>query len=568
VSKSKNWVLSDLSKDDVLELTIGDTTYKLSSYASAFALNEIPRAEAALAIGRDARNVNTRAKIHETAPNLNTMLEATVRFKPSGEFDSNGKMWPGDGGVIFEGYFMGFAHEKVMGKVRVVAHLIHWLVDLGFSSTMNSLLHPSSPASLLSPAVTTQAAGSGGLPISVSDHISHDIVRGKVNRDLWGGVKEFLCHLSTWRGMRLQVSTAGFGDSTFFNNERAQKALARIEGPAGNCSTGGVENIGYDKSVALPLKTTSDLIKTAVLSAISGQMIGSFLQQTFWDVLVGPYASMFGWALVPMVDRALIIADTPGWQGEGSGSDRYWRTIGPDEYAATKQKAMVAKPLKGVGIYSSVGSDTGAVAEKGKFDAANAASGLSGGFTSKAEADNDGAVLFIAPPPWLSGVPSEGQYAGAITGNKKGKPAHDAMSPEEGEEAEDDSPSQSIKPVAEMLNDFARLVFINNTLRGRRATITGKLRLDIAPGSHVEVKGSPESFLQGVDDLATDLFASVTRTTIMISAEQRQAVTSFELSNIRNEKENSEPRTSIDKHPFFGDAIIKGAPLAEEFEIK
>jgi hypothetical protein len=118
-----------------------------------------------------------------------------------------------------------------------------------------------------------------------------------------------------------------------------------------------------------------------------------------------------------------------------------------------------------------------------------------------------------------------------------------------------------------LLDCYAKMIFNQNALRGRSGNFSGRLRFDIAPGSHVKITGSPEPFIGNTDALAANTYGQVARVTIEIDAENRRAATAFQTLYLRNDAENASDRTSIADHPFFPGAIGKGGfPLRPEFE--
>jgi hypothetical protein len=582
LAKAKNWIYTSLAEDDAIGLEIDGVPYKISHCTTTFATNEIPKATVVLAIGRDART-DELAKIAETAPTLTTMLDAKITFHPVGDFDDRGTAWPDEPQVIFEGYFTGFSFRKMHGKVQVSVNLIHWLADLGFSSSLSSVLHTSNPGIILAPAVLTNNAGGSGLPRFAPAHINYDTVAEFVDTDLWQSIKTWFCALAQWKGLELKVDQCeGTGDASV--NTRALKALKRIEGPAQPASDPDSDTAAEDcsKPYKYAQKLPLDIggqpqVADAVAGAIAFTTMESYYHQTFWDVLVKGFLPQFALALVPMIDRALVVADLPGWRGDGppppppkpgeqaAEDTRYWKVIGTDEYVATEQSAKLPRPLRGIGIYSAVESVVNPQTTTENYDAQ-----LGGCFVSDSNEDADGTVLYVSAPRWLLNVPSEGPYAGAVSGNKNQTPTKSATHGDSAPVAKPEakSPGELSESVSGLMTQYAHALFTQNTLRGRSAIISGKLRFDIAPGSHVKIKGSPEKFLKATDQLAADVYGTVQRVTIGIDAESKTAMTSFVILYNRNDAENEAERTSIADHPLFGDDVFQGAPLREELNLE
>jgi hypothetical protein len=552
VAKSKNWFYTSLAGDNSLVLTVeGAGDFKLAQFVASFGINDIPKATCMLAIGRDARNVDVRAQIHDAADKLTSLRKATVKFKPVGDYDADNE-WPEGAKVIFDGYFAGFSYRKVAGKVQVVAQLIHWLVDLGFSSSLSSRTHPSNPTQLTFPAAMPQGAGSGGKAAFVAGLAGHKDLAMNVPADLWGAIKTYLSDVAQYDSWEPVAGVdACLGSGTIKQNGRALKALKRIEGPGMHGTA-----LAYEHGKALPIFGGVQLIGEACASAIINEMTESMIHNTFWDVIVGQYCAGFALAVVPLVDTAIIVADTPGYRTP-------WTvTLKPDEYAMIDSNSLIPKPLKAVAVTADASSYTGAnigVTEREVLDKS-----LGGCFVSQAPEDDQGVLLVIAPPPWLQGITGVGEYAGASAGSNEASKT--ATTPEGvGRKPKDPTPGVMYDEANGAYSRYAQAVFIQNMLRGRSGSISGKLRFDIAPGSTIRIQSSPELFLGGEDELATDLFASVQRVTISINAESQEAETAFQLAHIRTKKENGEERTSADSHPLFGDAVVAGAPLVKDY---
>jgi len=562
LAKAKNYIYTDLSEDDVLEVEIDGQTYKAVNFTMSFALNSIPQAAATLAIGREALS-GEPAKIAETAAELTSMKPVKVTFNAGGEWDSEGTKWPGKQ-TIFEGYFTGFSYKKLYGKVQVVANFIHWLVDLGFSSCLNSQMHVGNPGVMLGPAVmSVQINSAGGAGASdknsalVANHIGYDLIANNVESDWWKTIKSYLCALAGVSGLATSATATCEGTGDITANDRALRALSRIEGEdlAGECSR------DYEFGKALPLESRGQRqVPDAVAKSVANSYMQSYFNQTFWDLLVKDLLPSFGAAVMPLVDRAVVIADLPTWQGV---SNQPWKEIGPDEYVAMEQDSKIPQPLRGIGIYAPVAGETNVQSVSGPYKPQ-----LGGCYVSDAEEDSDGTLKYVTAPRWLLGVPSEGLYAGAMTGNKEEKSIKSATHGQEDkiDTPEDPSPVDTFETVNELMVRYAHWLFTMESLRGRSAIFSGRLRFDIAPGSHLKIVGSPEQFLE-TDALASDVYGMVRAVTIGIDIEARAAVTSYVLSHNRNEAENEAERTSIEEHPLFGSAIVNGAPLVKALDL-
>jgi len=576
-----SWALTDLSgtPDELpMRLVIEDIgEFKVAQFTSTFALNEIPKATCLVAVGRDARNkALKKAKIHEAAPVLNQMKRATVYLSIDGDWDTTKREWreESEEHVVFEGYYTGFAYKKVSGKIQPIMHLTHWLNDLAFSSTLSNVQHPTNPTALVAPAVMPfiQKAGGAGPPKFIGHHVGYAAIRSKVKSDLWSGIKEMFCELANEDRYRVKCGL-GLGDPDRWN-ARAALALEAMEGPAEGDGTSTEKRTAqsctfkpknadlelydtpYEFGKPLQLNTRDvQLVEEAVASAVTNHTLESFAHTTFWDCLVGLYCPTLSMAVVPMINRALVVADCPAI------NKVYDKKIKAEEYSELDLQGGISRPLFGVGVYGDWTSLAAwQVSEVKKADDIC----LGGQFVAKADDKSDGVWLVVPAPPWLTAVNSVGLYAGTSSGVKK-LPKPSATMPKQNPVLpKDKTPGQNRSPLRELYNAWAQTVFVQNMLRGRGASITGKLRFDIAPGSIVQIEPKPELFTEGVDELATEMYAHVVRVTVNINAEGSYASTSFEFNHLRmGPKEFSDPRTSVPEHPLYGPDIYIGGPLSD-----
>jgi len=555
-AKVKNWVYTDLSEPDTLRLIIDGEAYEVAQVVTSFARNEIPTASCLLAIGRSTKNLENRARIHETAPTLTSMLPCTIEFHPRGFVDTEGTEWPEGAKVIFDGYFQGFSYQKLNGRVQVVAQLIHWLSDLGATSAFSSVSHPRNPSSLVFSALAgnarpTRGSGGSGLAATVAKYVGYTVIRDRVSEDLWSAIKGFLCAIANHEGW----DPVGGGGCLFGHrmttNDKAITALKRIEGETDDeCS------MPYQFGRALPLFTGGlRQIPQGVADAFGNIPTANFANHTLWDILVGHLCPMYGMAVIPMVDRAIIVADTPGFQ------QNWTPEITPNEYNSVNYNPKIAKPLRGVALAVGVQSRTG-----GSFtDRSPVAEDLGGCYLSTAPEDATGTIMVVPPPPWLISAAKAGIDFKKPPEQGTGNPMPTATSRDAVGSEPDEAPTSRFRDLNTIYSRYARKVYLDNNLRTRTGSTSGILRFDIAPGSHLKLLGDTEGFIGGEDELAATLFGDVSRVTVAINSEARQAATSYQLMHIRTEKENQEERTSVGTHMLFDDNVVTGAPLVEDY---
>jgi len=556
-----------LSDDATLELEIDGEKFNVVQFTMSFCKNGIPEATCLVAIGRDAHDQKTQAKIHDMGPQLLEMKEAKVRFSPRGDWKPGGPDWHSAPQVIFDGYYVGLAYRKVSNKVHAVIHLAHFCIDLAFSSTLHRWQHPTNPTNYVFPAITPGfGTGHEQDKCFVSCLCGYGIVYDKVQQDVWKAIKQLFCEIAS-NDQRFEIgcgSAQGTGDES--SNDRALKALKRFEVDADNCNftpANGETAALFGASRTLrPEVFSKPLIVEAVAKGICQQTVQTFAAHTFWDILVAKYCQDFGMAVIPLSNRCLVSADAPYWRAD----QQPWKEIYPEEYEHLNLSGRIAQPVQAVGVIADHDTLTKlAYTEEPDNDKIC----LGGHKYADVEDPVDGSWLIVQAPVWLKLQHSVGEY-GQVMGVKKQDPNKTQTTPEADPDPPEDPPVGE-KSIVENRNNvftaYAWEVLVKHHLRHRAAQIDGKLRFDIGPGSLVKLMQEPRDGAEGTDELAVPLWAQVQRVTVNINAEGRRAGTSFDFTHVRTEKENTDnDRTSADKHPLFGTNIFKGAPLVEAWE--
>lgn len=557
-----------LSGNGALYLEVNGRRFDVAQFTASWAVNEIPQGQCLVAVGRNARSdlAGELAAIHSAGESLFQMQRARVVFSPEGEYDPSGAAWPAGERVVFDGYFVGFAHRRMSGKVQVIVNLTHWLIDLANSSCLSKNSHPSNPASLTTAAVMQQLKEAGGAQGAFVSHLTgHRVVQTQVLQDLWGAIKSLFSAVAAIKtspvGPNDLCGGVGAADATtFVRNDRALNALARMEGPALFLPAA----LAYKYGVPLvPQGFNTPLVDSAVGNAVCNSLIDSYATTTFWDKLVGEFGPMFGLAVVPLVDRALVVADTPAY-----GRD-HWRAISPDEYDSFDQTAFVERPMRAVAVYGDVASFTGARNGPAPVNHRN----VGGCFAAEGVSPGDGLVQYVRAPAWLDTVMSGAVYGGASTGNPRAAATNSPTTPGATRPPPLNTPAYTdqLANVQPLYDRYAQTVYALQALRGRSGTVSGKLRFDIGPGSVVKVAANPDvRTAPGLDKLAGDFYGCVSRVTVNINCESAMAGTTYQLTHLRTAAENRSPRTSVQEHPLFARSIHgsgkHGAPLIEAYE--
>lgn len=557
MAQTKQWALTHLGEGTTLTLTVGGIEFDVCQFTSSFAVNEIPSAQLLLAVGRNARTLESAA-IHSVFSRIKQMQPAKVTLQLKGDWDPDGNVWPADPFVIFEGYMVGIAYTKINGKIQVIANLRHWLIDLANSSCLAKNSHPANPWAMTARAVMANGNLTGanlGKGNYIASMVWYRTTVDLVAADLWGAMKGLFCQLAAVKAEPGVGDTqcSGAGTAAAVTNDRATNALKKIEGPgAPNCEK------TYKYASALKLDIASvPMASQSVSRALSQGAVESYANTNFWDKMLGTFFPQFNMAIYPSIEFACVAADTPAYNGTP------WKAITPDEYDSFQMQAELDRPLRAVGVISNYSGDFGLV-QAGRYGSIPIVGGC---YSATAVDTNDGVVQYVSPPAWLASIKDAADFVSETSGIGNDKTTKTATTPDaKGVVGPDPKTGKLATDVRDLFNRYAQSVFVANMLRGRTGLVSGKLRFDIGPGSIIVIKASEEKFLEGEDSLAMDLVGSVARVTIAINAESAQAQTTFSLSHVRTNTENKDSRTSVAVHPLFGGKVQPGMPLVPGHE--
>jgi hypothetical protein len=541
------------SKDFSLYLTFVDAKnvsiiLPLVSFNSNFALNEIPDATCTVGVGRDVSSDNalTYAPIHKYF-NLRQLQAAQVYFYPIGQ-ETSLKDWPNKPFLVFDGYITSIRRTKSMGKYQVDISLTHWLFDLACSSAVSGNSHVSNPGDMASAAVFSTGAGSGAYT-SGAIQGANSAIFSYIARDFWGVLKSVFSAYAQSETRPLGPPTGCIDGIVNRNNARALQALERIEGPDVTGEKGKTGRTNKDYVFGKPLKFDfADLeptIKTAIATALNDELVKSYAETSFWTKLVTQFCPLFGMAVVPMIDTAIVIADTPLFKPANSTDIK---VIYAEDYESEVTCGAMDRPLAAVVVVASaVAGATGSTTGQNKD--------IVGCYVNDI-ADPDGVVLYTGTPPWLNVISTEN-----ISNTSR-------------------SNTNSNVALREIFNKWAKEVYIKNVLRGRSQTVSGRLRFDIAPGTLVRVSSAAESIVlpeeayTNEDNLGNDIYGEVVRVSVFINADAPAAGTSFLITNVRTIHEylGTNPKNvyNVDSPGIYTKESIHGngkhgAPLNSNF---
>ena len=564
--KSTNWAIVDLSAragGASLVLRIGGEQIPVSQFSMSYGQNDIPKATALVALGRDART----GEVSKIYPQINAIKQmAAVRvfirgnlgdWSPRG-IDGTKESFPvANNATIFIGYVSGISYRRSAGRVSLVLNLVNQLIDLALSSGGSKDVVPGSPSDLMLP-IHLEGSGAG----RAADRFINTLVND-LKTDFSAAVLKVLKNVSKENQLQTHEGTAWCQgvDGPKAELEANEMAASVIDGEGrwqgiSNAATGTEVDKYLD---AYPLLVPGSQVQKAA-TAIGEHVSASLSGTSMWGMMIGSMLTDFGCGVIPWASGAIVAPILPM-------AKKAQVILRAGEYVDFDLSTQCQRPLYGVGVMGNFQMGTLNRSQDPK---------LCCGATYVAKtADNfpanDGMWIFVKAPSWLDDWVN--QDPKAADGNADiiktmNEPSHDATGIDEAAIARD--VGTEVDDWNDAMAEYAKLIYAINALRGREGTVVGKLRFDIAPGTTIMIQAKGDKYLSaGVDTLATNMYGLVAKVHISINAEQASATTAFELTNLRTEVENNsaDGRFSMKRHPFFGDNYFKYAPLVPELTV-
>lgn len=559
--KSTNWAIVDLSAQDggaELVMRIGGEQIPVSQFSMSYGQNDIPKATALVALGRDART----GEVSKIYPQINSIKQmAAVRvfirgnlgdWSPRG-VDGTKESFPiGANATIFIGYVSGISYRRSAGRVSLVLNLVNQLIDLALSSGGSKDVVPGSPSDLMLP-IHLEGSGAGRAADKFIDTLVNDL-----KTDFSAAVLKVLKNVSKENQLQTHEGTAWCQgvDGPKAELEANEMAASVIDGKGrwqgiSNSPEAVTEVNEYLDEY--PLLVPGSQVQKAA-TAIGEHVSASLSGTSMWGMMIGSMLTDFGCGVIPWASGAIVAPILPM-------AKKAQVILRAGEYVDFDLSTQSQRPLYGVGVMGNFQMGTLNRSQDPK---------LCCGATYVAKtADefpaNDGMWIFVKAPSWLDDWVN--QDPKAADGNADiiktmNEPSHDATGIDEAAIARD--VGTEVDDWNDAMKEYAKLIYAINALRGREGTVVGKLRFDIAPGTTIMIEAKGDKYLsKGVDTLATNMYGLVAKVHISINAEQASATTAFELTNLRTEVENNsaDGRFSMERHPFFGNDYFKYAPL-------
>jgi hypothetical protein len=513
----------------------------IASLRLTFPLGRVPEAAFVANVGTNAVNKKI-AEVQEAAAKLNTRLrvECWAQFKGAeGPSKLGNKRWPEQPVRIWDGAIVGPGFNSSRGSLGSTLMSQHWISDLDAASVANQNIVKGSMDNLMvatasqtlggTKVVSLSALASLAVDRSNADYadIDRDIVRPLLLAML--GDKKFLApSQEVWNQFVLKLpgacSALAAGELPL-GNELARKLIA--------------ERFDDDRfilrkplsmfTIANGLATKS--IRETVASIICGR-IGS---STALEKLLA-CGQAFQYTLVSNVESATLAPFVPTLNNE-----TVWRTITASEWDHVEGRGYTPRVLAGVGIVGTVGLQTKASQQLNSGELA-----LAGAY----QAYPTGQFMFFGRPDWLQPFIPDQRQADSIKEARGLSPDKRATPPTSlGKLAASQYEAQK-----RLGCRLAHHLWASEVYRNRGATIRGRLRFDICPGSTVALTGVGPSLPQ-YD--TSRVYGAVTSVQIVIDALAPSASTELYVGHLRSDKENERlPRI----HPIYQQAW-PGSPL-------
>ncbi len=522
----------------------------VSQFSCQYALNAIPTASLVLPLGRSMKTFQDSV-IHSIDWNEKREIEVYAQLEAVSVLGAlDVQPWGRKPVRIFHGDTSGRGAEFMSSASSFVVQCDHWLARMAYTSAISAASVPSNPATLtfnsvLAPLAESRSRAAGGGHMTGLSYADTYVTPTSVGQDFWGkAIKPFFTRLTERESLGDNPTTNSVvgltAEEIARGNVTARSALDRFEPRDGK----------YDAGVPLQFKPDQyggDLSRVAeqISSAVAGDLLESFAGATLWDKLIG-YAGHFLFSVVPLVESALVVPVIPGLS-------ETWRIINGDEYGALKFQGGSVRPLRGVGVYGGFGTLAG-----GGLPASVAVDldRLSiGGYFQGA---TSGQVVFKNCPAWMNRLAGTSLPARAVN-----RPSGSSLFPGLSNAAEvANLAAAEIAGQGRLMNAYAKALYVQEVLKTRALDLTGRLRVDIAPGSMVEVQVDPRKFLSGGDRVVESQHGLVLQVNHSIDAETPHASTSMHVAHLRSASENKKIGYSVARHPLWG-SKWSGALLAK-----
>lgn len=526
------------------------TELECTGFQLMFPFNGIPEATFSFAVGKNARDASTLAKVHTQAKRFKNGLkiEAFVNLKG---MEKAKTAWPDGDKLVWTGITTGIGYSRSRQDMQFTIGSLHWLESLDAAAIASKSLWRHS-ADSFSTALTAGpnrdykidgalAAAADPTPDDLWAGVIKPVMKAAMVKDEHNPITAFYSpqeHESVWLQALQRLSgvncDGAAGDALELGNEPAAKIVDER-----------FNNAAYITPGKLDLNFVRDSIYADSINMTVAQVVASRLgSSTCWEKIQA-LTQIFGFAVCANVNGAATVPHIPFLS-----SKNVWRTIGADEYASIQGQGYTPRVLRGVALMGRQGSQTFAVGEP-----------MDNGYLVGAyDTCKPGQIMFKQAPEWLLC-----HTAGSALTEKTARIVQPtATAPATGSGAKNPDDSAEKKMNTHMIteagqqvgNRLARAYWMYEVFQARAASLKGRLRFDICPGSFIKVKGIGQNLPQYS---SSSIYANVSAVKIIVDAQNTECSTTLYLSHIRTDDEES---LSADTHPVYNTAW-SGSKLAD-----
>ena len=522
---------------------IGGADLPITSLTLNYALDAIPTAEVDAAVGRDM--LKTFNKVSAAHGKLSTLTPLTpfkiymkIDAEPSGRAAPTGKnpgFPPGSEFLVFDGFMGGPVTVKSTQGDTVKLSVL----GFGFPTLLSG-------STQFVNGITTRNIGGTGEDIVVSfgaqgsKPICADLllsVAPSIKDDIWGkGIspifREIIKTTDVWSELP---------------NNTAEEAMTRLDD--GATRAGAILKLSGKGEVAVA--NFDELFDRALAIHMSNTIFSNWAENSgdLWDILIALSRSFY-FHIVPLID-----ADIPAPLFFGLGGDPH-RVISPAEYWTIHNVNLIDPKfyayLGQVGLVSPLHVFTPFQNGAMKGRAVGVASLPLNAFEGNAR----GRFKMETAPSWMV-VPG----APATPTVNPGNAIPDASNPDVASENSNYGEKVAAFYSAGMGNGAAGTILQDGLFEHRGLTITGRLRMDIAPGSLIRVDTVGERFA-GMGD---SLFGHVISVKVEVESGgpngTGSASTTLGIRNVRSQAEHD--TLTAESHPLYL-LDFKGIELSED----
>lgn len=524
---------------------IGVTFDDVISVSATFALNSIPTASVVVAVGRAFdKGAEKTATIYKAKEKIKPRTKAEVFVEITDLVGTQIGVTPGKY-KVFSGYVAGMGYQRSYNHANYVINLIHWLDDLNNSSAINGNWSPGVPHDWAQQAMYDRIGPGGSLStFSPTPGVEAKFAKiSNLRTDLWENtIKPLLKAVAGFHGDEKQERNPPPRDPKL-QNDAALEALKKMPG---------------DSPTYVPLKLKVDSESANLsksIAAFFSQTLGtSFAQNTMWAKLINDYASQFFFAISPAVDWATPIPFCAGLSLFGVGGI----VITAKEYNYANFNANMTQLLEAVYVHYPVASATNL--PKGPSDARLSFYRPWASWPPEGQAKK-GLKLFKNIPAWLANLDFGWlRTAYAVRNRTDSQDKRSAGPPpvsENGPIKESGPAHKENKPLALRI---AQHWYYTEILQQRYGEFAGPFRVDIAPGSIIQIQTPPRD--QDLGDSNPFVVASVISVSYVIDAERATAGTSFTIAHQKTSEEDKDPLYATPVPPLYAEPWWDG-PLTE-----